>query len=222
MNVLIACEESQEVTAAFIALGHNAMSCDLQPGAKGLPHYQGDMFDLDFSKFDLVIAHPPCTYIANSGNRWHAGTQRRQEAADFIWRVWNIPVARLALENPIGQINKYLPEMPKPQYIQPWQFGHGETKATGLWLRGLPNLKPTNIVEGREQRIWKMPPSPDRQRERSRTFPGIAQAMAQQWGTPCFPTPRVPDMWESTPLQAFSHPETLATSQALSTPPTCG
>ena len=222
MNVLIACEESQEVTAAFIALGHNAMSCDLQPGAKGLPHYQGDMFDLDFSKFDLVIAHPPCTYIANSGNRWHAGTQRRQEAADFIWRVWNIPVARLALENPIGQINKYLPEMPKPQYIQPWQFGHGETKATGLWLRGLPNLKPTNIVEGREQRIWKMPPSPDRQRERSLTFPGIAQAMAQQWGTPCFPTPRVPDMWESTPLQAFSHPETLATSQALSTPPTCG
>jgi len=222
MNVLIACEESQEVTAAFIALGHNAMSCDLQPGAKGLPHYQGDMFDLDFSKFDLVIAHPPCTYIANSGNRWHAGTQRRQEAADFIWRVWNIPVARLALENPIGQINKYLPEMPKPQYIHPWQFGHGETKATGLWLRGLPALKPTNIVEGREQRIWKMPPSPDRQRERSRTFPGIAQAMAQQWGTPCFPTPRVPDMRESTPLQAFSHPETLAASQALSTPPTCG
>ena len=218
MNVLIACEESQEVTAAFIALGHNAMSCDLQPGAKGLPHYQGDMFDLDFSKFDLVIAHPPCTYIANSGNRWHAGTQRRQDAADFIWRVWNIPVAHLALENPIGQINKYLPEMPKPQYIQPWQFGHGETKATGLWLRGLPTLKPTNIVEGREQRIWKMPPSPDRQRERSRTFPGIAQAMAQQWGSLAFQHSLHTDAGKRAAQQAFSKPEVLSTQKGLSSP----
>ena len=186
MNVLVACEESQEVTAAFIALGHNAMSCDLLPGAKGLPHYQGDMFDLDFSQFDLVIAHPPCTWIANSGNKHYAKTQKRQEAADFIWRVWNIPVVRMALENPVGQINTYLPGMPKPQYIQPHQFGHGETKKTGLWLRGLPPLVPTNDVPGREQRIWKMPPSPDRQRERSRTYPGIAQAMAQQWGSLAF------------------------------------
>ena len=181
MRVLVACEESQEVTAAFIACGHDAMSCDLLPGAKGLQHYQGDMFDLDFSIFDLVIAHPPCTHISNSGNRWYAKTQLRRDAADFIWRVWNIPVFRLCLENPLGQINTYLPEMPKPQYIQPWQFGHGETKMTGLWLRGLPELQPTNIVDGREQRIWRMPPSPTRQRERSRTFPGIAQAMARQW-----------------------------------------
>lgn len=190
MNVLIACEESQEVTAAFISLGHNAMSCDLQPGAKGLPHYQGDLFDLDFSKFDLVITHPPCTWIANSGNKHYAKTQKRQDAADFICRVWNIPVAKMALENPVGQINTYLPEMPKPQYIQPYQFGHMEQKATGLWLRGLPELKHTNNVyedmmklpKNERERIHYMTPGPDRAKMRSRTFPGIAQAMAQQWG----------------------------------------
>ena len=182
MRVLVGCEESQEVTAAFIALGHDAMSCDIDyPGAKGLPHYQGDMFDLDFSQFDLIIAHPPCTCIANSGNRHYAGTQARKEAADFIWKVWNIPCKRLAIENPVGQINTYLPDMPQPQYIQPYEFGHGETKKTGLWLRGLPPLVPTNKVDGREQRIWKMPPGPNRKRDRSRTYPGIARAMAEQW-----------------------------------------
>lgn len=182
MNVLVGCEESQEVVAAFIAKGHTAMSCDINyPGAKGLPHYQGDLFDLDFSIFDLIIVHPPCTFIANSGNRYYAGTKLRQEAANFIWKCWNIPCEKLALENPVGQINTYLPDMPKPQYIQPWMFGHGETKKTGLWLRGLPPLVPTNIVSGREQRIWKMPPSEHRQRERSRTYPGIAAAMAEQW-----------------------------------------
>jgi hypothetical protein len=182
MNVLVGFEQSQEVTAAFIALGHSAMSCDLNyPGAKGLPHYQGDFFDMDFSAYDLVIVHPPCTHISLSGNRWYAGTEYRQQAAEFIWRVWNIPVARLALENPKGQINTYLPDMPTPQYIQPWQFGHGETKETGLWLRGLPPLVPTDIVDGREGRVWRMAPGPDRQRERSKTYPGIAKAMANQW-----------------------------------------
>ncbi len=148
------------------------------------------MFDLDFSLFDLVIAHPPCTWIANSGNKHYAGTQKRQEAADFIWRVWNIPVKKLGLENPIGQINTYLPDMPKPQYIQPYQFGHMEQKATGLWLRGLPELKPTNNVydemmklpKKERERIHYMTPGPDRQKMRSRTYPGIAKAFAEQWG----------------------------------------
>jgi hypothetical protein len=183
MKVLIACEFSGVVRQAFAALGHDAWSCDLLPTETPGQHYRGDMFDLDFSHFDLVIAHPPCTWIANSGNKHYARTQKRQEAADFIWKVWNIPAERLCLENPVGQINTYLPEMPKPQYIQPHQFGHGETKKTGLWIRGLPYLVPTNDVPGREQRIWKMSPSPDRQRERSRTYPGIAEAMAQQWGS---------------------------------------
>lgn len=190
MNILVTCEESQEVTAAFIALGHNAMSCDLLPGAKGLPHYQGDMFDLDFSKFDLVIAHPPCTWIANSGNKHYAGTRKRQAAADFIWKVWNIPVKRLCIENPVGQINTYLPEMPKPQYIHPWQFGHMEQKQTGLWKRNLPDLKETHNVytemmklsKKERERIHYMTPGPERGKMRSRTFPGIASAMALQWG----------------------------------------
>lgn len=183
MNILVGFEESQEVTAAFITAGHNAMSCDMcYPGAKGLPHYQGDFFDLDFSWFDLIVVHPPCDFIANSGNRWYAGTELRRKAAEFIWRVWSIPAEKLALENPVGQINTYLPEMPEPQYIQPHQFGHGETKKTGLWLRGLPRLVPTNEVDGREQRVWKMPPGPERKRMRARTYTGIAQAMAEQWG----------------------------------------
>jgi len=183
MKVLVGCEESQEVTAAFIALGHDAMSCDLYyPGAKGFPHYQGNLFDLDFTKYDLIILHPPCTYISNSGNGHYAGTQLRKDAADFIWRCWNIPAEKLCIENPVGQINTYLPEMPKPQYIQPWQFGHGETKKTGLWKRGLPDLIPTNIVDGREQRIWKMSPGHERGKMRSRTYSGIANAFALQWG----------------------------------------
>lgn len=189
MNVLVGCEESQEVTAAFIELGHNAMSCDLLPGAKGLPHYQGDLFDLDFAKFDLVITHPPCTFIANSGNRWHAGTERRRQAADFILKVWNIPVEKLAIENPVGQINKYCPALPKPQYIQPYQFGHMEQKQTGLWKRNLPDLVLTNNVfdemmklpKSERERIHFMTPSPDRARMRSRTYSGVAMAMAQQW-----------------------------------------
>lgn len=190
LNILVGCEESQEVTAAFIERGHNAMSCDLQPGAKGLPHYQGDLFDLDFSRFDIVIVHPPCTYIAVSGNRHYAGTQLRQEAADFIWRCWNISVDRLCLENPVGQINSYLPGMPKPQYIQPYQFGHMEQKKTGLWLRGLPPLRETDNVydemmklpKSEREKVWYMSPSDDRGKLRSRTYPGIARAMAEQWG----------------------------------------
>lgn len=191
LNVLVGFEESQEVTAAFIALGHNAMSCDMYfDGAKGLPHYKGDFFDLDFSIYDLIIVHPPCTHISNSGNAHYAGTQLRQDAADFIWKVWNIPCEHLALENPVGQINTYYPQMPKPQYIQPYQFGHPESKKTGLWLRGLPELLPTNVLSLPSSGHWnnqtksgqnKLSPSVTRAKERAKTYTGIAQAMANQW-----------------------------------------
>ena len=182
MKVLVACEFSGIVRDAFLGKGHDAMSCDLLPSETPGPHYQGDMFDLDLASFDLIIAHPPCTAICVSGNRWYAGTQARLDGIAFVKRIWDIPVSKMCIENPVGVINTFLPEMPKPQYIQPWQFGHGETKKTGLWLRGLPPLKPTKIVDGRKNRIWKMAPSPERSKERSRTYKGIAEAMAEQWG----------------------------------------
>lgn len=182
MRVLIACEYSGRVRDAFIARGHDAMSCDLLPTDALGPHYQGDVFDLDWSGYDLVIAHPPCTALCVSGNRHYANADARVDAAQFVRRMWDQPVARLAIENPVGVINRLLPEMPRPQYIQPWMFGHGETKKTGLWLRGLPPLNPTSLVDGREQRVWKLPPTADRWKIRSETYQGIADAMAAQWG----------------------------------------
>jgi hypothetical protein len=128
-----------------------------------------------------VIAHPPCTALCVSGNRHYANTKARKEAADFVQKMWDQKVKYLCIENPVGVINTFNKSMPKPQYVQPWQFGHGETKKTGLWLRGLPQLKPTDIVNGREQRIWKMPPSKDRSKIRSKTYTGVAKAMAEQW-----------------------------------------
>ncbi len=181
MKILIACEYSGVVRDAFLRRGHDAMSCDLLPTEVLGPHYQGDMFDLDFSVYDLVIAHPPCTALCVSGNRHYAGTQERLDGAEFVRRIWEIPVGKLCIENPVGVIPTLLPELPKPQYIQPWQFGHGETKKTGLWLRGLPHLLPTDIVEGRADRIHKMPPSRNRWKLRSTTYAGIAEAMAAQW-----------------------------------------
>src|SRR5690606_11320324 len=141
----------------------------------------GDVFDVIGEGWDLMIAHPPCTHLAVSGARHFARKQREQrEALDFVRRLLLAPIPRIALENPVSVISSRLR---KPdQVIQPWQFGHGECKATCLWLVGLPPLRPTNIVEGREERIHRMPPGPDRWKERSRTFPGIADAMAQQWG----------------------------------------
>ena len=185
MNVLTGFENSQEVLAAFIERGHTGMSCDLyHDGEKGLPHYRGDIFDVLGEDWDLVILHPPCTNLAVSGNRWYAGTQARADAIEFVERLWFFDGyrGRLGLENPVGVLSTMSRLGPATQYIQPWQFGHGETKKTGLWLRDLPPLVPTNIVSGRENRIWKMPPGPDRQKERSRTYSGIAQAMAEQWG----------------------------------------
>lgn len=180
MRILIACEYSGTVRDAFIAAGHDAISCDLLPTEVPGPHYQGDVINIIGDGWDMMIAHPPCTHLAVSGARWfHLKQQEQQEALDFVRLLMNAPIPRIAIENPVSIISS---RIRKPdQVIQPWMFGHGETKATCLWLKGLPKLTPTNVVEGREQRIHKMPPSPDRWKLRSTTYKGIAAAMAQQW-----------------------------------------
>lgn len=181
VNVLVACEFSGMVRNAFAERGHNAISCDLLPSETEGRHYQGDVRDLLGLKWDLMIAFPPCTHLASSGARWFAGKQAEQgEAIAFVRLLMDSPIERIAIENPIGVLSTHIR---KPdQIIQPWQYGHGETKATCLWLKGLPLLVPTQIVLGREARIHRMPPSPDRWKERSRTLLGIATAMANQWG----------------------------------------
>jgi hypothetical protein len=188
MRVLVACEFSGIVRDAFIAKGHNAISCDLLESDIPGPHYRGDVRDLlrqyngiNEFWFDLVIAFPPCTSLCVSGARWFKDKQQEQrEAIEFFMLFTRLPFAKVAIENPIGIMSTIYR---KPdQIIQPWQFGHGETKATCLWLKGLPKLIPTNIVEGREHRIHRMAPGPERAKERSRTYQGIATAMAEQWG----------------------------------------
>lgn len=181
MRVLVACEFSGRVQQAFLKRGHNAVSCDLLPSEESTQHIQGDVLEVLNCGWDMMIAFPPCTHLAVSGARWWK--DKRKEQADallFVRTLMEAPIPRIALENPIGKISTAIR---KPdQIIQPWQFGHGETKATCLWLKNLPKLKPTNIVEGREARIHKMPPSKDRGKLRSITYTGIAQAMASQWG----------------------------------------
>jgi hypothetical protein len=183
MRVLIACEFSGIVRDAFIAAGHDAMSCDLLETERLGPHYQGDVRDVLADGWDLMVAHPPCTFLAVSGARWFKDRPQQQaEGLAFVRLLLGADIPRIALENPVSVISSAIR---KPdQIIQPWQFGHGETKATCLWLKGLPLLTPTAIVEGREGRIHHMAPSPDRWRERSRTLPGIAAAMAAQWSVP--------------------------------------
>jgi hypothetical protein len=181
VRVLVACEFSGTVRDAFRARGHDAMSCDLLPTEVDGPHYQGDVFDVIADGWDLMIAHPPCTHLAVSGARhFHRKAVEQADALDFVRRLLDAPIARIALENPISVISS---KIRKPdQIVQPWMFGHGETKATCLWLKGLPLLTPTDVVEGREAKIHRMPPGPNRWRERSRTYAGIARAMATQWG----------------------------------------
>ncbi len=181
MRVLVACEYSGRVRDAFIAQGHQAMSCDLLPTDVEGQHYKGDVRDVLYAGWDLMIAHPPCTHLAVSGARWFKNKlQEQAKALDFVRLLMDAPIQRIAIENPISIISS---RIRKPdQIIQPWMFGHGETKATCLWLKNLPHLKPTNIVDGREARIHKMPPSADRWKKRSETFQGIADAMASQWG----------------------------------------
>lgn len=184
MRILVACEESQAVTKELRRLGHEAYSCDIQECSGGHPewHLQQDVIPLLAEPWDMIIAFPPCTDLAVSGARWFPEKRadgRQQRSIGFFMKFVNADCPKIAIENPIGIMSS---EYRKPdQIIQPWQFGHGETKATCLWLKGLPKLIPTEIVGGREQRVWKMPPGPERAKERSKTFPGIARAMAEQW-----------------------------------------
>ena len=184
MRVIVACEYSGRVREAFRKLGHDAWSCDILESEDDSEfHIQTRIEDIINDGWDLMIAHPPCTHLAVSGARHFKAKQEsgvQQEALEFVRLLLEADIPKIALENPISIISS---KIRKPdQIIQPWQFGHGETKATCLWLKGLPKLVPTNIVEGREQRIHKMPPSPNRWKERSRTYQGIADAMARQWG----------------------------------------
>lgn len=184
MRILVACEESQAVTIELRRLGHEAYSCDIQECSGGHPewHLQQDVTPLLYEKWDMIIAFPPCTDLAVSGARWFPQKRadgRQKRSIEFFMQFANADCPKIAIENPIGIMSS---EYRKPdQIIQPWMFGHGETKATCLWLKGLPPLTPTNIVVGREQRVWRMAPGPERAKLRSKTFPGIARAMAEQW-----------------------------------------
>lgn len=184
MKVLVACEFTGIVAKAFRDRGHEAWSCDLRPSERSEWHINGDVrYWLECGNWDLMIAHPECTHLAVSGARHFAAKRadgRQQAAIDFFMMLVNAGIPRIAVENPVCIMSSIYR---KPdQIVQPWQFGHGETKATCLWLKNLPPLVPTNIVEGREARIHRMPPSPDRAANRSRTYQGIADAMAEQWG----------------------------------------
>jgi hypothetical protein len=182
MRVLIACEYSARVRDSFRRRGHDAWSCDLLP-CEGDPqwHLQQPVEDVLGDGWDLMIAHPPCTHLAVSGSRhFHRKQSEQVEALDFVRLLMAAPIERWCIENPVSIISSAV--RPPDQIIQPWQFGHGETKATCLWLQNLPRLRSTDVVEGREPRVHMMPPGPNRWKERSRTFEGVANAMGEQWG----------------------------------------
>ena len=189
MRILVACETSGLVREAFRKLGHEAWSCDLlPPDDDSAFHYQDDCVEVlnDSDPWGLIIMHPPCTALAVSGNRWYGKGMpmhdKRIEAIEWTMSLWNLAKensTHVCMENPVGAL-----PLRATQYIQPWMFGHGETKRTGLWLHNLLMLQPTHYSQGREQRIWKMGPSPERAKERSKTFEGVANAMAAQWAEP--------------------------------------
>ena len=181
MRILIACEFSGIVRDAFAARGHDTWSCDLLDTERSGQHIKGDVLNIIDGGWDMMIAHPPCTYLAVSGARWFKHRQKEQtEALEFVRTLLNADIPRIALENPVSVISTHIR---KPdQIIQPWMFGHGETKATCLWLKNLPKLIPTNIVDGRDNRVHQEPPGKNRWKNRSRTYSGIAKAMADQWG----------------------------------------
>ena len=180
LRVLVACEYSGAVRDAFRGQGCTAFSCDLLESEEPGPHFQRDVRDILHLGWDIMVAHPPCTHLSVSGARWFKEKATEQaEALDFVRLLMAAPIPFIAIENPISVISS---KIRKPdQILQPWQHGHGETKATCLWLKNLPPLVPTNIVEGREPRVHHMPPGPDRWKERSRTLSGVAEAMATQW-----------------------------------------
>ena len=208
MRVLVACEESQRVCIEFRKLGHEAYSCDIEECSGGRPEWhirkdvsflldgncgfrtEDNIYHKQDGAWDMIIAFPPCTYLTVAGNRWFDIDKygdkaveryiRQEEAIVFFKLIANANCEKIAIENPVGIMSR---KYRKPdQIIQPWQFGHGETKKTCLWLKGIPKLTPTDIVDGREQRIWKMPPGKNRAKMRSKTFTGVAKAMAEQWG----------------------------------------
>jgi hypothetical protein len=183
MKVLVACEFSGVVRDAFTREGHYAMSCDFLPTELPGPHHRGGILEVINQGWDLMIAHPPCTYLSSSGLHWNKRIKGRENktiaALSFVQLLMGANIPKICVENPVGCIST---RIRKPeQYIQPWQFGHGETKKTCLWLKNLPLLLSTNIVKGREARVHKMPPSLNRWKDRSRTYTGIAEAMAEQW-----------------------------------------
>jgi hypothetical protein len=185
--VLVACEFSGIVRDAFREKGHEALSCDLLPTERPGPHYHGDVLEILNNGWDMMIAHPPCTYLSNSGVRWLYTQEQRWihmiEGAVFFRTLWQADIPKICVENPI--MHRFATQIigrRQDQCVQPWQHGHGETKGTCLWLKGLPLLKPTSIVEGRKATVHRMSPSPERQKLRSLTYEGIAKAMADQWG----------------------------------------
>ena len=181
MRVLVACEFSGIVRDAFRERGHDAVSCDLLPTERPGPHYQADVLTVLGDRWDMMIAFPPCTYLCASGNRWYAGTPEREAALEFFRLLLDAPIPRIALENPVGVINSRIrrPDM----ILQPWQYGHRETKATCLWLKNLPPLMAAEVWAGPyEARVHRMPERRDRWKDRSRTLAGVASAMADQWG----------------------------------------
>ena len=196
MNVIIACEFSGVVRDAFLRKGHNAISCDLLPSDVPGPHYQGDVFDIIDDNFDLMIAHPPCTYLCAAGLHWNkkrpGRAQKTEEALAFVKKLMAAGISKICIENPVGRISTAI--MPPDQYIQPYEFGHNASKKTGLWLKNLPKLKPTKYVEPRYvegKKRWgnqtdsgqnKVSPSKNRWKIRAKTYQGIAEAMADQWG----------------------------------------
>jgi hypothetical protein len=202
MRILVACEYTGIVRDCFLAMGHDVMSCDILDTEVPGPHFKGDVRDILYWEWDMMIAHPPCTYICSSGLHWNKRQPEREaktiEALKFIETLWNADIEKVCIENPVGCINTRLDFMPKPQYVQPYQFGEDASKKTGLWVRNLPNLEPTEYVEprivvknGTEYKRWgnqtdsgqnKLSPSKTRGLDRSRTYFGIAYAMATQWG----------------------------------------
>ena len=181
MRVLVACEYSGVVRDAFTRRGHDATSCDLLPTESPGKHYQGDVLDILDQGWDLMIAHPPCTHLCISGARWFPDKRVEQKSAlRFVLRLLYNTIPKICLENPVGIISTKIRK--SEQIIQPWHYGHGETKTTCLWLKGLPRLVGTNYVKGRKSRIHNMPDTPARGKLRSLTYPGIAEAMATQWG----------------------------------------
>lgn len=181
MRVLVACEFSGTVRRAFEARGHDAWSCDILDAEDGGPHMKCDVIDVLADGWDMMVAHPPCTHLAVSGARWFKDKMEEQDLAlRFVSQLMSADIPKVCIENPVSVISSRIRR--PDQCIQPWQFGHGEVKKTCLWLKGLPKLTPTNVVDGRVARVHRMPPGPNRWAERSRTYEGIAKAMAEQWG----------------------------------------